>query len=103
MDELRLPYWRAMLKNVSYTDDMVLMAPSVRGLLILLKICQVFAHETNMNHNQKTAVLLSNTEEVQKTATRQLFSRHSLYIFIYCDSTLSMAFVRLHLPLPILR
>ncbi|XP_026316031.1 uncharacterized protein LOC113227355 [Hyposmocoma kahamanoa] len=47
-----------VINNISYTDDMVLLSPSVRALRRLLKICEQYAVAHELRYNAKKSELL---------------------------------------------
>lgn len=47
------------LNHISYADDMILLAPSIKGLRILLKICEEYANTHNMMYNPKKTELIA--------------------------------------------
>lgn len=42
---------RVCFNNISYTDDMVLLSPTVGGLRMLIGICETYVMRHNLNYN----------------------------------------------------
>lgn len=46
------------LNNISYADDMALLSPSIRGLRVLLHVCEQYAQTHGLKYNEKKSEML---------------------------------------------
>ena len=57
-----------IINHLMYADDLVVMAPSVAGLLKLLRICELFGASHDMIFNQKKSASVYFISETLKGA-----------------------------------